>query len=49
MGRVFLREYRWRFDVCSGLFFLGVMGAKPLCKPPGGAGFCIAKTMLAKE
>ena len=29
--------------------FLGVMGAKPLCKPPPAGGFCIAKTMLAKK
>ena len=48
MGRVVLREYRRRLDVCA-VGSLGVMGAKPLCKPPGGAGFCIAKTMLAKE
>ena len=26
-----------------------VMGAKPLCNPPFWAGFCIAKTMLAKK
>ena len=29
--------------------FLGVMGAKPLCKPPPAGGFLYSKTMLAKE
>ena len=39
-----MRKYRRLLDVCA-VGSLGVMGAKPLCKPPGGAGFCIAKTM----